>query len=64
MRTRTMCGFAALVAFMGLATSGSAISSPSADGAIAARPISYTDLGKLVRGYRGKVVVVDFWSVY
>ncbi|HZV07252.1 MAG TPA: hypothetical protein VE999_19370 [Gemmataceae bacterium] len=29
----------------------------------AARPITYVDLGKLVRGYRGKVVVVDLWSI-
>jgi hypothetical protein len=30
---------------------------------IAARAINYTDLGKLVRGYRGKVIVVDLWSI-
>jgi hypothetical protein len=30
----------------------------------AAKVIRYTDLGKVVRGYRGKVVVVDFWADY
>jgi hypothetical protein len=30
----------------------------------AARPIKYADLGKMVRAQRGKVVLVDFWSVY
>jgi hypothetical protein len=29
----------------------------------AARPITYTDLGKLVRSHRGKVVIVDVWSL-
>lgn len=37
---------------------------PAADEKIAAKPVSYAELGKLVRGYKGKVVVVDFWSVY
>jgi hypothetical protein len=36
----------------------------AADEKIAARPVSYTDLGRLVRGHKGKVIVVDFWSVY
>lgn len=31
---------------------------------IAAQPIAYADLGKMVRSQRGKVVVVDFWSIY
>jgi hypothetical protein len=30
----------------------------------AARPIKYADFGKMVRAQRGKVVLVDFWSVY
>jgi hypothetical protein len=29
----------------------------------ASRPIAYADLGKLVRSHRGKVVVVDVWSL-
>jgi hypothetical protein len=37
---------------------------PSSDDKISARPATYADLGKLVRGHRGKVVVVDFWSTY
>jgi hypothetical protein len=45
---------------------GAALASPTpaADEKIAAKPVTYTELGKLVRGYKGKVVVVDFWSVY
>lgn len=45
---------------------GAALASPApaANEKIAAKPVTYTELGKLVRGYKGKVVVVDFWSVY
>lgn len=39
------------------------ISAQPAAGTIAARPITYADLGKLVRSHRGKVIVVDFWSL-
>jgi hypothetical protein len=59
-----MGGLATLLGAMTLMTAAVAPSAESADGTITARPITYTDLGKLVRGYRGKVVVVDFWSVY
>jgi hypothetical protein len=30
----------------------------------AAKAVGYADLGKVVRGHRGKVVVVDFWANY
>jgi hypothetical protein len=53
----------ALLLVMGL-IAAAPTSGQSTDGKITARPITYADLGKLVRGYRGKVVVVDFWSVY
>jgi hypothetical protein len=29
---------------------------------VAAKLVSYADLGKYVRGLKGKVVVVDFWA--
>jgi hypothetical protein len=28
------------------------------------REVTYAELGKLVRGYKGKVLVVDFWADY
>ena len=51
---------AALLLGMGVAVAGA----PSSDDKISARQATYADLGKLVRGHRGKVVVVDFWSTY
>ncbi len=52
--------FVALIAALGLA---GALLAQSAPDKIAARPIKYAELGKLVRSYRGKVIVVDFWSL-
>jgi hypothetical protein len=59
MRMARLGGLGGLVLALGVATS--APSEPAA-GDIAAKPINYTDLGKVVRGFRGKVVVVDFWA--
>jgi hypothetical protein len=39
---------------------GAAASAPAPE--ISAKAIDYADLGKFVRGQRGKVVVVDFWA--
>ena len=50
-----------LVGVMSL-TAATTSAEPAAD-TITARPITYADLGKLVRSHRGKVVVVDFWSL-
>lgn len=47
---------------LGMSVAGTA--APSSDDKISARPATYADLSKLVRGHRGKVVVVDFWSTY
>jgi len=55
---------AALLLAMGLAAVAAPTSGQSPDSKISARSITYADLGRLVRGYKGKVVVVDFWSVY
>lgn len=60
MRYAKIGGLTTLVGVMALTATASA--QPPAD-KIAARPITYTDLGKLVRSYRGKVVVVDLWSI-
>lgn len=54
-------GLAILVGMMSL-TAATTSAEPATD-KIAARPITYTDLGKLVRSHRGKVIVVDFWSL-
>lgn len=60
MRRAKMGGLALLVGVMTLTAT---ISAESAADTIAARPISYADLGKLVRSNRGKVIVVDFWNL-
>jgi len=57
MRYTKLAGFAILLSVMSIA----AAQAPGDK--IAARPISYADLGRLVRSYRGKVVVVDLWSI-
>jgi hypothetical protein len=57
MRYMKLGGLVLLLGTMGLAAA------QKADDKIAAKPIRYADLGKLVRGHRGKVVVVDFWSL-
>lgn len=59
MRCAKVGGLAILVSMMSLAATSA---QPPAE-KIAARPIKYADLGKLVRSYRGKVVLVDFWSL-
>jgi hypothetical protein len=60
MRRAKRSGFAVLLALIGSTAMLSA--EPAAD-KIAVKPISYADLGKLVRSQRGKVVVVDVWSL-
>ncbi|MGH7172802.1 MAG: TlpA family protein disulfide reductase, partial [Gemmataceae bacterium] len=60
MRCAKLGGLAILVGVMSLTATISA--QPAAD-KIAARPIKYPDLGKLVRSHRGKVIVVDFWRL-
>jgi hypothetical protein len=57
MRYTKLGGLVALLSTMSLLTA------QTTEEKIAARPISYTDLGKLVRSHRGKVVVVDIWSI-
>ncbi len=53
-------GLAVLVGLVALTATSSG--EPAAK-EMAARPIGYADLGKLVRSHRGKVLVVDFWSL-
>jgi hypothetical protein len=60
MRYAKRSGLAILVGVMALTA---ATSAQPTTGKIAARPITYPDLGKLVRNNRGKVLVVDFWSL-
>jgi hypothetical protein len=48
-----------------LALGAAAAPEPAAtDAQVTVRDIKYDDLGKLVRGYKGQVVVVDFWGEY
>jgi hypothetical protein len=64
MRYLKQGSLAALLLAMGLTAAAAPPSGQSANGKISARSITYADLGRLVRGYKGKVVVVDFWSIY
>lgn len=57
MRYTKLGGLAVLIGTMSLAAA------QTSQDKIAARPISYPDLGKLVRNHRGKVIVVDLWSI-
>lgn len=60
MRTMRFALPAAVLLMMGLGMAAE----PAAENAITARTIKYADLGKFIRAQRGKVVLVDFWSVY
>ena len=57
MRYTKLFGAVALLSTM------SVLAAQTTEEKIAARPVTYTDLGKLVRSHRGKVVVVDVWSL-
>jgi hypothetical protein len=52
-----------LVGVVALLSTMSMIAAQTPEEKIAARPITYSDLGKLVRSHRGKVVIVDVWSL-
>ncbi len=52
---------------MGLAALATLAASPAAEQSsddVTLKNVSYAELGQLVRGLRGKVVVVDFWAHY
>jgi hypothetical protein len=55
---------ALLLLGMGLLAAAAPTPGRPAEDKSAARTIKYADLGKMVRAQRGKVVLVDFWSVY
>ena len=59
MRCAKLGGLSILLGVVALTATTSAQSGDK----IAAQPSKYADLGKLVRSHRGKVVVVDFWSL-
>ncbi|HEY7328853.1 MAG TPA: hypothetical protein VH592_14515 [Gemmataceae bacterium] len=56
MRSTKLFGIIVLLGSMSLLTA-------QTEEKTASRPIAYADLGKLVRSHRGKVVVVDVWSL-
>jgi hypothetical protein len=41
--------------------SPSALAQP-ADGKVTVQMVNYNQLGQIIRGFKGKVVVVDFWA--
>jgi hypothetical protein len=38
------------------------IGSQPADPSVTVQMVNYSELGKVIRGLKGKVVVVDFWA--
>ena len=49
-----------------LAVAGAAVPTagqPAGD-KVEVRAVTYPELGKMIRGYKGKVVVVDFWGEF
>jgi hypothetical protein len=61
MRHARRAGLAVLAAGLwAVAVSGE----PAAEPKVTANAVSYADLGREVRALRGKVVLVDFWSIY
>jgi hypothetical protein len=63
MRQAGCTGLGVLAALLCLA-GATAPGAGGADGKVSVEGISYERLGKLVRGLRGKVVVVSFWAQY
>jgi hypothetical protein len=55
-----MMKYVRVIALCGLVT---AVASAEPTG-VTLKTASYDELGRLVRGLRGKVVVVDFWAHY
>jgi thiol-disulfide isomerase/thioredoxin len=58
---RLVLGLAVLVSAIWW-QAGAAPAQPGNDAAVKVEKIKYDDLGKRVRSYKGKVVVVDFWA--
>jgi hypothetical protein len=52
-------GLCGLVATMMTAT---ALTAPEPADAVTVKAVTYDQLGRLVRGLKGKVVIVDIWS--
>jgi hypothetical protein len=53
---RILTGLAALVPAL--------LSAAEPAGEVTLKTTTYAELGRTIRGLRGKVVVVDFWAIY
>jgi thiol-disulfide isomerase/thioredoxin len=53
-----------LALLLAVAGTGAPLSGEPAETGVALRPIKYSELGKMIRGFKGKVVLVDFWAEY
>lgn len=62
MRPLTLPGASLLL--LALAIAGTATAPPDEPVDITLRPVKYSELGKMIRGLRGQVVIVDFWAEY
>jgi hypothetical protein len=57
--TRTAAGLLTLA--LALGTAGAR---EPADAAVTLRPVKYSELQKIIRDQKGKVLLVDFWAEY
>jgi hypothetical protein len=62
MRPLTLPGSSLLM--LALAVVGTGTAAPDDPVNITLRSVKYSELGKMIRGLRGQVVIVDFWAEY
>lgn len=60
--TRRIAGACCLALILAFSTSHARFQPP--DAKLAIDKITYANLGKLVRGLKGKIILVDFWAEY
>jgi hypothetical protein len=64
MRRSTRMASGLLTLSLAVAGFGAPPAGEPAGSEITMRPVKYSDLGKMIRSYKGKVVIVDFWAEY
>jgi hypothetical protein len=62
MRRRTFFAIVVLCMVSGGAETPASVQSAEAE--ITLQPMKYSELGKFIRGLKGKVVLVNFWADY
>jgi hypothetical protein len=59
--TRTSC-LALGAPLLALMLAASSMGQPPLTSKVTVQTMTYAELGKTIRGFKGKVVVVDFWA--